>query len=72
MIYGLNKVIKGLKEGKIKKVVYSEDTPEEVIEKIKKLGAKLEKFNGSNIELGAKIGRSHRIMIVGLENEDKI
>ena len=72
MIYGLKNVLKGLKEGKIKKVVYAENTPEEFIKKVKEFGVKLEKFNGSNIELGAKIGRSHRITIVGLENEDKI
>ena len=72
MIYGLNKVIKGLKEGKIKRVIYAQNTPKTVIEKIKKFNVEIEEFNGNNIELGTKIGRSHKVMVLGLENEDKI
>ena len=72
MIYGLNKVIKGLKEGKIKKVIYARHTPKDVIEKIKKFDVEIEEFDGDNIELGTKIGRSHKVMVLGLENEDKI
>ena len=72
MIYGLNNVIKGLKEGKIKKVIYAQHTPKDVIEKIKKFNVELEKFDGDNIELGTKIGRSHKVMVLGLENENKI
>ncbi len=66
-VYGIKKVLKGVSEGKIKKVIYSKDTPKEIIEKIKKYGVKLEKFEGSNVELGAKIKRSHSVMVLGVE-----
>ena len=71
-IYGIKNVLKGLKEGKIEKVIYSKDTPKEILEKIKKFGVKTEKFNGSNIELGAKIKRSHSVLVLGVENENKV
>ncbi len=64
-IYGTKSVMKAVKEGKVKKVVYARGTPEHIIEELKKSGVELEEFKGNNMELGAKIGRSHSVLLIG-------
>ncbi len=64
-IYGAKSVLKAVKEGKVKKVVYAKGTPRHIIEELKKYNVELEEFNGNNMELGAKIGRSHSVMLLG-------
>lgn len=78
VILGGERTIKGLKNGKIKMVIVSNNCPNEVKEDIRHYcsisGAKFREFNGDNHRLGAACGKPFAVSVLGIVNpgESKI
>lgn len=70
LIFGTKTVVNALRLGKIEKLLYASNIPEDLLRDLeryaKNSNAKLEKFSGTNDELGVKCKRSHSILAVAL------
>ena len=66
MTIGTREIAKGIKSGKVKKVVVARNCPQSII---KKLGdVKMEVFEGDQIQLGTKLGKPFPVAMVGLKD----
>ncbi len=66
-VIGLREVLKGVSEGKIKRVVVAKNCPDFIIEKIKAVGMEIEMFEGNQKELGTGLGKPFQTAVVGYE-----
>lgn len=70
VIFGKKEVLRALKFGKVKSIVFSSDIPEKLLEEIKELTESFEvevnKFDGHNKELGMICKRPHGILMIAL------
>lgn len=69
LIFGTDKVLKLLKEGKLKAAVYSANTPADVIERLNatKGSTEVQEYEGSSTKLGTLCGRPHTISVLGIK-----
>ncbi|MCD6558200.1 MAG: ribosomal L7Ae/L30e/S12e/Gadd45 family protein [Candidatus Aenigmarchaeota archaeon] len=62
---GTREILKGIKEKKIDFVVLANNTPKQIVEKIKNSGVKYEIFDGDGGKLGTAIGKPFPVTAVG-------
>ena len=71
LLIGSNTVIKGLKGGKMKIVLHSDNCPDDRLNNIKKLSTisniKVEAFKGNSRVLGEALGKPYNISVVGIK-----
>ena len=66
-IIGTREISIAVKAGKVKKVIIANNCPDFLVHKIGKV--KVEKFEGTQRELGTKLGKPFAIAMVGYEGE---
>jgi len=64
---GARQIALAVKAGKVKKVVVADNCPDFLVQKLGKV--KVEKFSGSQRELGTKLGKPFAVAMVGYESE---
>jgi ribosomal protein L30E len=64
-IIGTREIAAAIKKGNVKKVVIASNCPEFLLEKIGK--TKIEKFDGSQKDLGTKLGKPFAVAMVGYD-----
>jgi len=69
-IIGEKEIMKGIENGKIKKIIFASNCPEFIRTKFEKIDIEKENFSGNEEELGAYIGKAFPIAIVGVKNEN--
>jgi large subunit ribosomal protein L30e len=63
---GFKEISKGIKSGKIKKVVIAKNCPENLVQKLG--GVKVETFDGDQVQLGTKLGKPFPVAMVGFKD----
>lgn len=75
LVFGTNKVLKGLKQGKFESILTSKNTPEDVMDSIKqysKIGkVEMIALPYTNEELGVVCKQSFSISVIGMLKEKK-
>jgi large subunit ribosomal protein L30e len=57
-VIGIREIVKSIKAGKSKKVIFASNCPTEIVNKVAEAGnVKMEKFEGDAKELGTKLGK---------------
>ncbi len=73
VVFGKNNVLKAIKLGKVKSVIFSVDAPKSLKDEIEKYSEiseiKIEEFEGNNKELGIFCKRPHGILVIALLNK---
>jgi len=64
---GAREIALAVKAGKVKKVIVADNCPDFLVQKIGKV--KVEKFSGSQRELGTKLGKPFAVAMVGYESD---
>lgn len=70
LVIGTRVVFKGLKKGRIKKVIYASNCPAESmkdLEQYSKSEAGPEAFSGNSVKLGEVCGKPFKILMVGIK-----
>lgn len=70
VIFGAKNVLRELKRGNLKKVIYAKYIPQELVEELKYYArlckVEIEEFDGNSMELGRHFKRPHPAMMVGI------
>ena len=66
-IIGAREIAKSIKTGKIKKVVVAKNCPASLLNRIQSKSVRIETFDGTQAELGTKIGKPFPVAMVGFE-----
>ncbi len=73
--FGSKSVLKALKMGNAKEVVFSSNAPEQLVNDLihysELAGVELKKFSGTSKDLGIKCKRAHPILVAALLKESK-
>jgi ribosomal protein L30E len=68
---GTRSVFRGIKQNKVKSVVYASNCPEDKVKDLNRYATisniKLEKFDGNSAELGEFCGKPFSILMIGIE-----
>jgi ribosomal protein L30E len=64
-VIGAKEIAKGIKSGKVKRVVVAKNCPPSLLSRIQSKSIKIETFDGTQAELGTKIGKPFPIAMVG-------
>lgn len=71
VVTGRNEVVRGLKNGSLQKVFFTENCSAEFTRELEYYGrlskAPIEKFGGSSASLGQMCGKPFRIVMLGIE-----
>jgi ribosomal protein L30E len=74
VIIGTREIIRGIEQGKVKKVLIASNAPSEIKEKLNKLseekGVKIELFDGDELKLATKHGKPFPVACVGYTDEE--
>ncbi|MBI4170323.1 MAG: ribosomal L7Ae/L30e/S12e/Gadd45 family protein [Candidatus Aenigmarchaeota archaeon] len=65
-LIGAREIAAAIKTGKIKRVVIANNCPDFLVQRLEKV--KVEKFEGSQRELGTKLGKPFAVAMVGYES----
>ncbi|MEM7819290.1 MAG: ribosomal L7Ae/L30e/S12e/Gadd45 family protein [Candidatus Aenigmatarchaeota archaeon] len=67
-VIGTREIIKGIKNGNIKRIIVANNCPDFLIEKLSNFkDVKIERFDGDQSQLGTKVGKPFPVAMVGYE-----
>ena len=66
-VIGTNAIVKSIKAGRMKQVIVTTNTPQEIIAKLSVAGVRLQTFSGNEKALATKLGKPFPIAAVGYE-----
>ena len=73
VVIGTRTVMKALKTGKVKSVLYASNCPKETVKDlehyVKASGIKAEEFKGDSSKLGQTCGKPFTVLLVGITNK---
>ena len=65
-VIGAKEIRKGIKAGKVKKVIVAKNCPKNIIDKLGNV--KVEVFDGDQTQLGTKLGKPFPVAMVGFSD----
>jgi large subunit ribosomal protein L30e len=67
-IIGVREIMKAVKQGKVKVVVFASNCPTEMMNKVSAAGnVELKKFTGDQADLGTRLGKPFPVAMAGYE-----